>query len=182
MQTHIRRTLTGAAVPAAALALAGCGLLGADTGAEEQPPAPTQSGAPTEESSPTAQPTGAASEDASETTAAEDPYEDDPITGSRAGDESIDLDDEGTGTVPKAALEADIVDLLENKNGLEIDSVECRDDLKVYSGSGSINCDVTTPERTYYGTVSVTEIDEEGLLNYEILFPGLQDDPGFQQD
>lgn len=103
---------------------------------------------------------------------------DEQITGSAAGDERIELDEEGDGVMPAEALEYDIDDLLSNKYDMDVDDVECQD-LTIYGEAGSTTCDVHTPDRTYYGVAAITDIDDEGLIHYELSFPGLNEDLGF---
>lgn len=96
-------------------------------------------------------------------------------TESLAGDDSIEVDEDGNGVVPAAALEADIEDLFVNKYGIDVTDVECRDDLKVIAEHGSQNCDIHTEKRTYFGTIGIRGFEGD-MVKYELYFPGLDED------
>lgn len=96
-------------------------------------------------------------------------------TESLAGDSSVELDEDGTGTFPAEALEADIKDLFVNKFDVPVTEVICAHDVSMYQGRGSGICDLETDERTYYGSV-IVEQDEGELFKYELQFPGLDKD------
>lgn len=197
------RGLVAAVCVAGALALTGCGLLpGTGTGTDEpcgsgqagcvqvdSSEDPTD-GAPTGEASdPEAQPsteaagssdadgtgTDGSGDDGSGDDGSEMDDEDWIKTESLAGDSSVELDEDGNGKFPTAALEADIEDLFVNKFGLPVTSVDCAHDATMIAGSGSTICDIETDERTYYGTVRINQ-DEGELFRYELQFPGLPKD------
>lgn len=96
-------------------------------------------------------------------------------TESLAGDPSVELDEDGSGTFPAEALEADIMDLFVNKFDVPVTEVVCAHDVSMYQGRGSGICDLETDERTYYGSV-IIEQDEGELFKYELQFPGLDKD------
>ncbi|GAA4511377.1 hypothetical protein [Brevibacterium yomogidense] len=96
-------------------------------------------------------------------------------TESLAGDDSIEVDEDGNGVVPAAALEADIEDLFVNKYGIDVTEVECRDDMKVMAEHGSQNCDIHTEKRTYFGTIGIRGFEGD-MVKYELYFPGLDED------
>lgn len=193
------RGLLAAAGVAAALTLSGCGLLPFGQGTDE-PCGSAQAGCvqvdPSTEGTdgagePTTQPTadspeaGATTEAgagvAGETDGADgaggsgEEEEDWISTESLAGDSSVELDEDGTGTFPAEALEADIKDLFVNKFDVPVTEVVCAHDVSMYDGRGSGICDLETDERTYYGSV-IIEQDEGELFKYELQFPGLDKD------
>lgn len=96
-------------------------------------------------------------------------------TESLAGDESVHLDEDGSGKLPKNVLEVDIADLFVNKYDIDVDDVECTADAVMIAGHGSITCDIHTPDRTYYGMVIIDQ-DEGELFRYTLEFPGLDKD------
>lgn len=96
-------------------------------------------------------------------------------TSNKASDTRVKVDKDGTGVIPKAAIEADIYDLMKNKyNMKQLTAVECRDDVKVYRGRGSQSCELETPDRPYFGTVIVKGL-KDGMIQYQIKFPSLPD-------
>ncbi|SMY11529.1 hypothetical protein [Brevibacterium jeotgali] len=103
------------------------------------------------------------------------PEDGEPRTASLAGDDSIDIDDEGNGTVPKEALAADIEDLFVNSYDIPVDDVTCSSDMTVVASRGSQNCEIVTTERSYYGTVAIIGFEGE-MVEYELYFPGLDED------
>ena len=103
------------------------------------------------------------------------PEDGEPRTASLAGDDSIEVDDEGNGTVPKDALAADIEDLFVNKYDVPVDDVICSYDMTVVASRGSQNCEIVTTERSYYGTVAIIGFEGE-MVEYELYFPGLDED------
>lgn len=192
------RGLVAAVGLAGALALTGCGLLpGTGSGTDEpcgsdqagcvqvdSSEEPTDGAATGEAADPEAQPSteaaassdaDASGDDGSGDDGAEMDDEDWIKTESLAGDSSVQLDEDGNGKFPTAALEADIEDLFVNKFGLPVTSVDCAHDATMISGSGSTICDIETDERTYYGTVRINQ-DEGELFRYELQFPGLPKD------
>lgn len=96
-------------------------------------------------------------------------------TSNKASDTRVKVDKDGTGVIPKAAIEADIYDLMKNKyNMKQLTAVKCRDDVKVYKGRGSQSCELETPDRPYFGTVIVKGF-KDGMIQYQIKFPSLPD-------
>lgn len=199
LPTRAARGLLAAAGVAGALTLSGCGLLPFGQGTDE-PCGSAQAGCVQVDPStkgtdgagePTTQPTadspeaGATTEAgagvAGETDGADGAggsggEEEDWIsTESLAGDSSVELDEDGTGTFPAEALEADIKDLFVNKFDVPVTEVVCAHDVSMYDGRGSGICDLETDERTYYGSV-IIEQDEGELFKYELQFPGLDKD------
>lgn len=200
---HVR-TATAALVIAAAAALSGCSLLpsvgqqepqeeeqtqeqsGEDTSSEESTPEegadPSEETAEGAEGSDSSGGTESGSESGSNGSDSGAPSgtgeKDDPITDSDASDTRIKMDKNGYGTLPAAALEDEIYDLMKNKYNIDVTKVKCRGDLRFSDTGGSQNCDIVTPKKTYYGTVGVRDIDGD-MIHYELVFPGLKDDPGF---
>lgn len=103
------------------------------------------------------------------------PKEGEPRTASLAGDDSIEIDDEGNGTVPKDALAADIEDLFVNKYDVPVEEVICSYDMTIVASRGSQNCEIVTEERSYYGTVAIIGFEGD-MVEYELYFPGLDED------
>lgn len=96
-------------------------------------------------------------------------------TSNKASDTRVKIDKDGTGVIPKAAIEADIYDLMKNKyNMKQLTAVKCRADVKVYKGRGSQSCELETPDRPYFGTVIVKGF-KDGMIQYQIKFPSLPD-------
>ncbi|WP_019158527.1 hypothetical protein [Brevibacterium senegalense] len=193
------RGLLAAAGVAGALTLSGCGLLPFGQGTDE-PCGSAQAGCvqvdpstegtdgageppnqPTADSPEAGATTEAGAGVAGETDGADgaggsgEEEEDWISTESLAGDSSVELDEDGTGTFPAEALEADIKDLFVNKFDVPVTEVVCAHDVSMYDGRGSGICDLETDERTYYGSV-IIEQDEGELFKYELQFPGLDKD------
>lgn len=103
------------------------------------------------------------------------PEDGEPRTASLAGDDSIEIDDEGNGTVPKDALAADIEDLFVNKYDVPVEEVICSYDMTIVASRGSQNCEIVTKERSYYGTVAIIGFEGD-MVEYELYFPGLDED------
>lgn len=103
------------------------------------------------------------------------PKDGEPRTASLAGDDSIEVDDEGNGVVPKEALAVDIEDLFVNKYDIPVEEVTCSNDMKIIAHRGSQNCEIVTEEKTFFGTVAIVGFDGE-MVEYELYFPGLDED------
>lgn len=103
------------------------------------------------------------------------PEDGEPRTASLAGDDSIEIDDEGNGTVPKDALAADIEDLFVNKYDVPVEEVICTYDMTIVASRGSQNCEIVTAERSFYGTVAIIGFEGD-MVEYELYFPGLDED------
>lgn len=122
---------------------------------------------------------GDGSDDGADEGAADDrevgPKDGEPRTASLAGDDSIEVDDEGNGVVPKEALAVDIEDLFVNKYDIPVEEVTCSTDMKIIAHRGSQNCEIVTEEKTFFGTVAIVGFDGE-MVEYELYFPGLDED------
>ena len=103
------------------------------------------------------------------------PRDGEPRTASFAGDTSIEVDEDGNGTVPKEALATDIEDLFVNKFDIPVEEVTCSNDLRIVAERGSQNCDIVTEDRPYYGTVAIIGFEGD-MVEYELYFPGLEED------
>ena len=103
------------------------------------------------------------------------PEDGEPRTASLAGDDSIEIDEDGNGVVPKEALAIDIEDLFVNKYDIPVEEVTCSDDMKIVAERGSQNCEIVTADRTYFGTTAIVGFDGE-MVEYELYFPGLDED------
>ena len=103
------------------------------------------------------------------------PEDGEPRTASLAGDDSIEVDEDGNGVVPKEALAIDIEDLFVNKYDIPVEEVTCSNDMKIIADRGSQNCEIVTEERSYYGTVAIVGFEGE-MVEYELYVPGLDED------
>ncbi|MGO2037854.1 MAG: hypothetical protein ACTH2U_15375 [Brevibacterium sp.] len=190
--TSMPRMLTALAGTALALSLTGCGLLG---GGNESDPAESdaaqtedaQSGEAAEsgesegqmgQAAETEEPTEAAEPEPSETES-EDPFADAATTTNWASDDAMEVDKKGNGTVPARSLEADLVDLFENKLDFEVKKAECAKDMELREWYGFETCNVTVKddsmtkkEKTYYGTVKIVD-HKDKMIKYELMFPGI---------
>lgn len=105
-------------------------------------------------------------------TKSEDPYADAARTTSWASDDGMKVDKEGDGNIPAASLEADLIDLFENKFDMKVKKAECTRDMEVIKWYGFETCNVTTKEKTYYGTVKLID-HKDKMIKYELVFPGI---------
>lgn len=174
------RTITAAVGVALALALTGCG------GDKDESQKKTDEAAQTEKADDGGGMQGKAAPGESESASAPAPsksagsepskskdlFADAPRTTSWASDDGIKVNKEGDGTVPKASLQADIDDLFKNKFKMDVDAVECRDDMKVIDWWGLTSCEVQTKKKTYFGTVKLVD-HKDNMIKYEVKFPGL---------
>lgn len=103
----------------------------------------------------------------------EDPYKDSARTKSWASDANMKIDKKGNGTVPKASIEADLIDLFKNKFKMTVKTADCARDMMVAEWHGFITCDVKDDTMTYYGTVDLVD-HKDGMIQYEVLFPGIK--------
>ncbi len=177
------RLMTVAAGTALALSLSACG--GGDKPAEGQKSEAAQA---TEDSSDGggfgggAATTPAASEPAEAEptdTKSTDPFADAARTTNWASDDGMKFDKKGNGTVPARSIEADLVDLFENKVGMKVKKAECADDMELKEWYGFESCDVTVKDKdrvkgewTYYGTVKIVD-HKDKMVKYELVFPGI---------
>ena len=199
--TRMPRLLTAAAGTALTLSLSGCGLLGGGDEPAEGPeseaaqPSEGASDAGTDSSdegsmtqttpseSTTADPAEAEPTD----TASTDLFADAARTTNWASDDAMDVDDEGNGIVPARSIEADLIDLFENKLEMKVEKAECANDMELSEWYGFETCDVTveddertTGEKTYYGTVKIVD-HKDSMIKYELMFPGIdQEDFDFK--
>lgn len=176
MQKSVSRSgaVIAAAGVALALTLSGCG---SDQKEEKKSDETAQSeeaddpGAMQGKSAQTEEPTEAAKSEPSKTKS-EDPYADAARTTSWASDDGMKVDKEGDGTIPAASLEADLIDLFENKFDMKVKKAECTRDMEVIKWYGFETCNVTTKEKTYYGTVKLID-HKDKMIKYELVFPGI---------
>ncbi|UVI37162.1 hypothetical protein [Brevibacterium spongiae] len=184
--TWMPRLLTAAAGTALALSLAACGGSGGDKPADDQKSEAAQS---TEDESSSgggfgggAATTPAASEPAESEptdTKSTDPYADAAKTTNWASDDGMKIDKKGNGTVPASSIEADLVDLFENKLEMKVKKAECAGDMELQEWYGFKTCNVTVEDKdrtkgewTYYGTVKIVD-HKEKMVKYELKFPGI---------
>ncbi|WP_209325797.1 hypothetical protein [Brevibacterium renqingii] len=198
--TWMPRLLTATAGTALALSLTGCGLLGGGEPAEDQQSEAAQPSEGTSDEDASSEGEGFVSQTtpsetaASEPTEAEpsdtkstDPYADAAKTTNWASDDAMDVDKKGNGIVPARSIEADLIDLFENKLEMKVKKAECADDMELREWYGFKTCDVTvkdkersTGEKTYYGTVKIVD-HKDSMIKYELMFPGIdQEDFDFK--
>ncbi|WP_167194595.1 hypothetical protein [Brevibacterium pigmentatum] len=185
--TWMPRLLTAAAGTALALSLTACGGSDGDkpAGGEKSEAAQTEKGGFGG---------GAVESEAAESAEAEptdtkstDPYADAAKTTNWASDDGMKIDKKGNGTVPASSLEADLVDLFENKLDFTVTKAECATDMDLTEWYGFETCNVTVKdkeaikgEKTYYGTVKIVD-HKEKMVKYELMFPGIdQEDFDFK--
>lgn len=104
----------------------------------------------------------------------DDLWADKAKTRSWASDASIDVDADGNGSIPAAALEADLVDLFANKFGLKVKEARCDQDMEVRNWEGFESCDVVAEDMTYFGTVELVD-HKDAMIEYEVMFPGIDE-------
>lgn len=182
--TWMPRLLTAAAGTALALSLTACGGSGGDKPAENQKSeaAQTEEGGfgggaveSKEADAPGSEPAEAEPTDTKST----DPYADAAKTTSWASDDGMKIDKKGNGTVPASSIEADLVDLFENKLDFTVKKAECATDMDLTEWYGFETCNVTVKdkealkgEKTYYGTVKIVD-HKDKMVKYELKFPGI---------
>ena len=182
--TWMPRLLTAAVGTALALSLTACGGSGEDEPAED----PQSEAAQTEDGgfgggaveSETAEAPGSEPADADPTdTKSTDPYADSARTTNWASDDGMKIDKKGDGIVPASSIEADLVDLFENKLEFTVTEAECASDMELREWYGFKTCNVTVKdkealkgEKTYYGTVKIVD-HKDKMVKYELLFPGI---------
>ena len=190
--TWMPRLLTAAAGTALALSLAACGGSGGDKPAEgeKSEAAQTEEGGFGGGAVESEAPGGSESEPAEAEptdTKSTDPYADAAKTTNWASDDGMKIDKKGNGTVPASSLEADLVDLFENKLDFTVTKAECATDMDLTEWYGFETCNVTVKdkeaikgEKTYYGTVKIVD-HKEKMVKYELMFPGIdQEDFDFK--
>ena len=182
--TWMPRLLTAAAGTALALSLAACGGSGGDkpTEGEKSEAAQTEEGGFGGGAVESEAPGGSESEPAEAEptdTKSTDPYADAAKTTNWASDDGMKIDKKGNGTVPASSLEADLVDLFENKLDFTVTKAECATDMDLTEWYGFETCNVTVKdkealkgEKTYYGTVKIVD-HKDKMVKYELKFPGI---------
>lgn len=180
------RLLTVAAGTALALSLTGCG--GGDEPAEGQTSEAAQTADDGGDSSDGGGFGGGAvsSPSASEPAEAEptdtkstDPFADAARTTSWASDDGMKIDKKGNGTVPASSIEADLIDLFENKVGMKVKKAQCDEDMDLREWYGFESCQVVVKdkeayngEKKYFGTVKIVD-HKDTMVKYELMFPGI---------
>ncbi|MGC3022798.1 hypothetical protein [Brevibacterium sp. FAM 24630] len=178
------RLLTAAAGTALALSLAACGGSGADKPAEDTQSEAAESpeggfGGGSVETTPAESPGSEPAEAEPTDTESTDPFADAAKTTNWASDDGMKIDKDGNGTVPASSIEADLVDLFENKLELKLKEAKCDSDMELREWYGFKSCQVTVKdkeaykgERKYFGTVKI--VDHKGqMIKYELMFPGI---------
>lgn len=185
------RTITAAAGIALALALAltGCGSGGKDEPQKNDEAAQTQKsddGGGMQGKSATSESASAPAPDSStpadsepSESKSEDPFADSATTTNWASDDSMKVDKKGNGTVPARSIEADLVDLFENKLDMKVKKAKCASDMDLTEWYGFETCDVTVEdkkapdnEKTYFGTVKIVD-HKDKMIKYKLKFPGI---------
>ena len=182
--TWMPRLLTAAAGTALALSLTACGGSGGDKPAEDQKSdaAQTEEGGfgggaveSKEADAPGSEPAEAEPTDTKST----DPFADAAKTTNWASDDGMKIDKKGNGIVPASSIEADLVDLFENKLDFTVKKAECATDMDLTEWYGFETCNVTVKdkealkgEKTYYGTVKIVD-HKDKMVKYELMFPGI---------
>lgn len=182
--TWMPRLLTAAAGTALALSLTACGGSGGDKPAEDQKSdaAQTEEGGfgggaveSKEADAPGSEPAEAEPTDTKST----DPFADAAKTTNWASDDGMKIDKKGNGIVPASSIEADLVDLFENKLDFTVKKTECATDMDLTEWYGFETCNVTVKdkealkgEKTYYGTVKIVD-HKDKMVKYELMFPGI---------
>ena len=178
------RLLTAAAGTALALSLTACGGSGEDKPAEGEKSEAAQTekggfGGGAVESEAAEAPESEPAEAEPTDTKSTDPYADSAKTTSWASDEGMKIDKKGNGTVPASSIEADLVDLFENKLDFTVNKAECATDMDLTEWYGFETCNVTVKdkealkgEKTYYGTVKIVD-HKDKMVKYELKFPGI---------
>lgn len=178
------RLLTAAAGTALALSLTACGGSGGDKPAEDEKSEAAQTekggfGGGAVESEAAEAPESEPAEAEPTDTKSTDPYADSAKTTSWASDEGMKIDKKGNGTVPASSIEADLVDLFENKLEFTVTEAECASDMELREWYGFKTCNVTVKdkealkgEKTYYGTVKIVD-HKDKMVKYELKFPGI---------
>jgi hypothetical protein len=177
------RLMTVAAGTALALSLSACG--GGDEPAEGEKSEAAQA---TEDSSDGGGFGGgaASSPAASEPAEAEptdtkstDPFADAARTTSWASDDGMKIDKKGNGTVPASSIEADLIDLFENKVEMKVKKAHCDEDMDLREWYGFESCQVVVKdkeayngEKKYFGTVKIVD-HKDKMVKYELMFPGI---------
>ena len=190
--TWMPRLLTAAAGTALALSLTACGGSGGDKPAEDEKSEAAQTekegfGGGAVESEAAEAPESEPAEAEPTDTKSTDPYADSAKTTSWASDEGMKIDKKGNGTVPASSIEADLVDLFENKLEFTVTEAECASDMELREWYGFKTCNVTVKdkealkgEKTYYGTVKIVD-HKDKMVKYELMFPGIdQEDFDFK--
>ena len=182
--TWMPRLLTAAAGTALALSLTACGGSGEDKPAEAEKSEAAQTekggfGGGAVESEAAEAPESEPAEAEPTDTKSTDPYADSAKTTSWASDEGMKIDKKGNGTVPASSIEADLVDLFENKLEFTVTEAECASDMELREWYGFKTCNVTVKdkealkgEKTYYGTVKIVD-HKDKMVKYELKFPGI---------
>ena len=182
--TWMTRLLTAAAGTALALSLTACGGSGGDKPAEDEKSEAAQTekggfGGGSVESEAAEAPESEPAEAEPTDTKSTDPYADSAKTTSWASDEGMKIDKKGNGTVPASSIEADLVDLFENKLEFTVTEAECASDMELREWYGFKTCNVTVKdkealkgEKTYYGTVKIVD-HKDKMVKYELKFPGI---------
>ncbi|TGD13505.1 hypothetical protein [Brevibacterium sp. S111] len=178
------RLLTAAAGTALALSLAACGGPGADKPTEDTQSEAAESpeggfGGGSVETTPAESPGSEPAEAEPTDTESTDPFADAAKTTNWASDDGMKIDKDGNGTVPASSIEADLVDLFENKLELKLKEAKCDSDMELREWYGFKSCQVTVKdkeaykgERKYFGTVKI--VDHKGqMIKYELMFPGI---------
>ncbi|WP_166970576.1 hypothetical protein [Brevibacterium atlanticum] len=185
--TWMPRLMTLAAGTALALSLSACG--GGDEPAEGETSEAAQAtedssdgggfGGDAVESEPPETQASESDEKEPTDTKSTDPFADAARTTSWASDDGMKIDKKGNGTVPASSIEADLVDLFENKVKMTVKKAHCDEDMDLREWYGFESCQVVVKdkeayngEKKYFGTVKIVDHKDQ-MVKYELMFPGI---------
>jgi len=110
---------------------------------------------------------------------AEDQKSDAAKTTNWASDDGMKIDKKGNGIVPASSIEADLVDLFENKLDWKVKEAKCDSDMELREWYGFKSCQVTVKDKDaykgrkkYFGTVKIVDHKDQ-MIKYELMFPGI---------
>ncbi|MGC2940479.1 MULTISPECIES: hypothetical protein [unclassified Brevibacterium] len=178
------RLLTAAAGTALALSLTACGGSGDDKPAEDENSEAAQTekggfgGGAVESEAAEAQGSEPAEKEPTDTKSS-DLFADAAKTTNWASDDGMKIDKKGNGIVPAASIEADLIDLFENKLELKVKEAACDSDMELKEWYGYKSCQVTIKdkqsynnEKKFFGSVKIVD-HKDKMVKYELMFPGI---------
>ncbi|WP_064485775.1 hypothetical protein [Brevibacterium linens] len=177
--TWMPRLLTAAAGTVLALSLTACGGSGGDEPAEGQKSeaAQTEKGGFGGGAVESEEPESAEAEPTD--TKSTDPFADAAKTTNWASDDGMKIDKKGNGVVPASSIEADLIDLFENKLDLKVKEAKCDSDMELKEWYGFKSCQVSVKDKDaykgrkkYFGTVKIVD-HKDKMVKYELMFPGI---------
>lgn len=182
--TWMPRLLTATAGTVLALSLTACGGSGRDKPAEDQKSEAPQTeeggfGGGAVESKEAEAPGSEPAEAEPTDTKSTDPFADAAKTTNWASDDGMKIDKKGNGIVPASSIEADLIDLFENKLDWKVKEAKCDSDMELREWYGFKSCQVTVKDKDaykgrkkYFGTVKIVDHKDQ-MIKYELMFPGI---------